>query len=186
VGAHSALDWFWCHLRLSVCSGRTLYSSFTEKRSAAETNCDRLYLAVRIDPYSMYWVKFARACVDKISKLLIVCCWLQLFSDTDFVEKCSIFSGPAAGYNGTISLASSGRYFVVPRLPPVQLYESSKVVIYQHPIRSGPSTESPDLMWLFGGHYADGSLSNDMLVLNTKSSSKRASSAVSLTAIDPE
>lgn len=97
-----------------------------------------------------------------------------------------ILSGPAAGYQGTISFASPGHYYVIPQLPAVQLDERSKIVISQHPIRSGPSSESPDVMWVFGGRYANGSLSNDIYFLNTNSSSRRAFSATTLLAVESE
>jgi hypothetical protein len=97
-----------------------------------------------------------------------------------------LLTGPAAGFHGTISYSSANRYHVIPRLPPVQLDESSAFIISQGPRRLMPTAVLPDLMLVFGGRCADSSLSGDVYMLNTNASLRRVVSASSLLAVDTE
>jgi hypothetical protein len=97
-----------------------------------------------------------------------------------------LLTGPAAGFHGTISYSSANRYHVIPRLPPVQLDESSAFILSRGPRRSIPTAVLPDLMLVFGGRLADSSLSGDVYMLNTNASLRRVASASSLLAVDTE
>jgi hypothetical protein len=97
-----------------------------------------------------------------------------------------LLTGPAAGFHGTISYSSANRYHVIPRLPPVQLDESSAFILSQGPRRSMPTAVLPDLMLVFGGRSADSLLSGDVYMLNTNATLRRAVSASSLLAVDTE